>query len=367
MLAVPGVSLWAWGGGEALVGEAVVRHEEQDAGGGDDAGQRGGEHADEDADIDDQAERGDACLRGEVMEGCGGLIEGNGGGVEAEGFAVAAEDEEGPGENGGLDDRAGNGAERVFGLGAKGGGGLKADEAEDRQHDAEADATEGHGAQAELDGVEVEAVLEEDERDDDGDQEDGDAFDVKHQAGGDLDVAVGDPACSDRSDRDERDGQGVGDEWRGSGEAEVVEERFAEEDEPADDGRGCRDVREEECPGGERREHRREREASVGEERAGRGTFAGEGGDGEADEDHEQHRDEVGDGGALSGEGEDEGYRERGRGAGRDGGDGLRESLDGREDVVAQAKVFDAQELGAAGGNGCVFAIRAHGEPQCWD
>jgi hypothetical protein len=46
----------------------------------------------------------------------------------------------------------------------------------------------------ELDVVEMESVVEECEGDNDGDHANGDGFDVEHEAGGDLDVSVGDPA-----------------------------------------------------------------------------------------------------------------------------------------------------------------------------
>ena len=61
-------------------------------------------------------------------------------------------------------------------------------------------------------------------------------------------------------------------------------------------------------------------------------------GDAEADEDHEAHRDEVGDGCALAGEDEDQRDGELRGGAGSDGGDGLGEGFERRESVVAEAE-----------------------------
>ena len=134
------------GAAEAGVGEAVVGHVEQDAGGGGDAGEGAGEHADEGADVDERAEEGDAGEGGEDAEGSVGFAEVLMELAEAEGFGVAADEEEEAGEDGGLDDGAGDGAERVAGFVAEGGGGLEADEAEDGEHDAEADAGGGRGA-----------------------------------------------------------------------------------------------------------------------------------------------------------------------------------------------------------------------------
>ncbi len=66
--------------------------------------------------IYDDAEWGDACLGGEVVERRGALVERDEGVVEAEGFSIAADGEEGSGEDGATDDGAGDGAERVFGF-----------------------------------------------------------------------------------------------------------------------------------------------------------------------------------------------------------------------------------------------------------
>ncbi len=63
--------------------------------------------------------------------------------VHAEGFEVGAEDEEETGEDGALDDGAGDSAERVGGFGAEGGGALEADEAEDGEDDTETDSGGG--------------------------------------------------------------------------------------------------------------------------------------------------------------------------------------------------------------------------------
>ena len=87
-----------------------------------------------------------------VAEGVGGVAEGGGGVAEAEDFSVAGDDEEGAGEQRGLDDGAGDGAEGVAGFGAEGGGGLEAYEAEDGEHDAEADAARGHGLRGGAEG-----------------------------------------------------------------------------------------------------------------------------------------------------------------------------------------------------------------------
>ena len=73
-------------------------------------------------------------------------------------------------------------------------------------------------------------------------------------------------------------------------------------------------------------------------ERAGGRGLACERGDAEADEDHQAHRDQVGDGRALAGEDEDQRNRELRGGAGSDGGDGLGEGFERRESVVAEAE-----------------------------
>jgi hypothetical protein len=87
-----------------------VGHFEQDAGGGGDAGEGAGEHAHKGADVDERAEDGNVGEGGEGAEGGlrGAEIEVEF--AEAEDFGVAAGEEEEAGEDGGLDDCAGDGA-----------------------------------------------------------------------------------------------------------------------------------------------------------------------------------------------------------------------------------------------------------------
>ena len=77
------------GAAERGWGEAVVGHLEQDAGGGGDAGEGAGEHADEGADVDERAEDGDVGERGEQVEGSAGGAEVLVELAEAEGLDVA--------------------------------------------------------------------------------------------------------------------------------------------------------------------------------------------------------------------------------------------------------------------------------------
>ena len=81
------------------------------------------------------------------------------------------------------------------------------------------------------------------ESEDDGDEEDRGGFDPEHEAGGDLDVAVGDEGGDpDAEESEERRGGGVAEE-RGEEDVGVV-------DEASGDGRSGGDVGEEERPAG---------------------------------------------------------------------------------------------------------------------
>ena len=187
----------------------------------------------------------------------------------------------------------------------------------------------------------MEAVAQERQRDDDGDQADGDGLDVEHHPRGDLHVAIGD---EHRGGGGERGQQHRRKEMRPSAQKDL-----REVDEAADDRRCRGDVGEEERPRGQRGEDWWQRDARVDVERAGRGGLARECGDADADQHHQAHGDQVGQRRALSGEREDQRDGQRRRGAGSDGGDRLGERLEGRECVVAQPEGLDGEGLGAFG------------------
>ena len=113
-----------------------MAHAHEDASRGSDTGKRAGEHADESAEVDEGSEGARPGEIGEDAHGSGGFAQVLMGGVHAESFEVSAEDEEEAGEDGALDDCAGDGAEWVGGFGSEGCGALEADEAEEGEDDA---------------------------------------------------------------------------------------------------------------------------------------------------------------------------------------------------------------------------------------
>src|SRR5580693_10656381 len=96
--------------------EAVVGHEKQNAGGGGDAGEGSGKHADQGADVDEQAEDGKAAKSREDTHGGRAGREILAGALEAEDLRVGAEDENGSREERALDYGAGNCFKRVLRL-----------------------------------------------------------------------------------------------------------------------------------------------------------------------------------------------------------------------------------------------------------
>ena len=137
---------------------------------------------------------------------------------------------------------------------------------------------------------------------DDGNERDRDAFDIQHEAGGDFDVVIRDEAGYDGREGDRRQRGDVRDAEAG----ERIQEDVCEGDEASNDRGGSGDVGEEERERRDGGEDGRERAAGVDVERTRRGGLAREGGDAQAHQDHEAHRDEVGDGRALAGENEDQ-------------------------------------------------------------
>src|SRR5271156_999257 len=111
--------------------------------------------------------------------------------MHAEGFEIGAEDEEEAAEESALNDRARDGSKRIDCLGAQGGGALEADEAEEREYHAKPHAGGTDAAQMELAGVDVQAIVYEQQNQHDGDQRDRDGLDPEHEAGGDLNGAIG--------------------------------------------------------------------------------------------------------------------------------------------------------------------------------
>ena len=123
---------------ERFVGEAVVRHQQQDTRGGGDARERSGEQADERADIDEDSEEGDAAYFGEYVHRSGARAEILSCRAQAQDFGVGADGEDGSSEEGTLNYRAGNGLQGIARFGAERGGAFKSDKTEEREDQAKA-------------------------------------------------------------------------------------------------------------------------------------------------------------------------------------------------------------------------------------
>src|ERR1700761_2734384 len=125
---------------QAIVSEAVVRHEQQHACGGGDASECAGEEADERKDVDEEREDWHAGDLGEDAHWGLAFAEVLTGDAEAEDFGVRADDEECAAENGALDHGSWNCFERIARFGAERGGTFEADEAEESEDEAQAEA-----------------------------------------------------------------------------------------------------------------------------------------------------------------------------------------------------------------------------------
>jgi len=150
----------------------------------------------------------------------------------------------------------------VAGFVAEGGGGLEAGEAEEGEDDAETDSGGSDGVELELGQVDVGTVAQEQGGDDENDYGDGGSLDPEHEAGGGLDVAIGEGGRrGGGAESDDRagDGMGLGDE-----DSSVVEEA-------ADDRGSGGDVGEQQCPARSAAAERRKQVGGELIERAGRG------------------------------------------------------------------------------------------------
>jgi hypothetical protein len=144
--------------------------------------------------------------------------------AEAERLRVTTEQEEQPGKHSGLDDGAWNGAEWVACLVAQCGGGLEANEAEQREHDSKPHAGRSDLVQRKLRLVDVEAVVDEQDEQDNQNHGHGRSLDPQHQARGGLDIAVSEVRRSDRcNDREQRAGKRVAGDGRQQ-DVRIVEE-----------------------------------------------------------------------------------------------------------------------------------------------
>ena len=137
-------------GAQRVVGEPVVRHQQQHACRRRDACQSAGKQAHERADIDQQSQHRDAADSGQHMHRSLARAQVLARGVEAQHFRIGADGEESSGEKGALDDRAWNRLQRVARLGSQRGRALEANETEQRQHQAQAQAAAGHAVEMEL-------------------------------------------------------------------------------------------------------------------------------------------------------------------------------------------------------------------------
>src|ERR1700675_108276 len=173
--------------------EAVVGHQEKNAGGGRDTSECAGKHAYEYADIDEQAEDGDATDLSECAHRGLAGAQVLPGAAQAEHLGVGARGEDRAREQGALNDGARNCFKRMAGCGPEGGGAFESHKAEERENRTEPQAAAAHAAQLDLRPVQVPTVSEEDEHHHDEDERNGYGFDPQHEASGNLDVAPGNP------------------------------------------------------------------------------------------------------------------------------------------------------------------------------
>ena len=145
-------------GAQRAVRQAVVRHQQQDARGGGDARECSGEHADQRADINQQSKQRNAAYGCDYVHWRGARAQILAGSAEAENFGVGANGEECAADDGGLNHCTRNCFQRIARFGAQRGGAFEADEAEERQHQAEPQAAAGHAAQFQLFPIEMQAV-----------------------------------------------------------------------------------------------------------------------------------------------------------------------------------------------------------------
>ena len=122
--------------------KSVVRHAQQHARGGSGAGEYARKHADECTAVDGDPERRNPSLRGEKVQGAGGIAERRGCAAEADHLRVGAEHEEDAGEQRALQHGAGNRLERLARLATQRGGAFKAGKTEDGEHECRSQSFE---------------------------------------------------------------------------------------------------------------------------------------------------------------------------------------------------------------------------------
>ncbi len=147
-------------GAEPFMGEPVVRHAQQYASRGGDAGQSSGEQAHQCSNVDEQSKnRHTAHLRDHVHGGFA-FSQILAHGMKSQYFRVRAYCEENSGQYCGLNHRARNRLQRVACFRAQRGRAFKTNKAEQRQYQAEPESAAGHATQVELIAVQVPAVTE---------------------------------------------------------------------------------------------------------------------------------------------------------------------------------------------------------------
>src|SRR5579862_779424 len=186
---------------QATVRQSVVRHQQQHSGSSRNAGQRAREQTDDGADIDEHGKRrraSDASQNAHRRLAFTEILTNH---TETEHLGVRTNDEEYAGQNGTLNDGARNRGERVARFGAERSGALEADETEQREDEAETQATAGNTAEVKLDSIQVRSVAKQYERDENDDQGYRDGFDPQHEPRRNFHVAPRD-GHRDRGDDD---------------------------------------------------------------------------------------------------------------------------------------------------------------------
>ena len=143
---------------QRFVRQSVVRHAQQHARRGRDAGQGSGKHTDQRANVNQHTKHRHAAYSRQhvhlIWSGAQILTHD----VEAQHFSVGAHREECSRQESAQNHRARNRFQRIACLGTQGGGAFKAHKAEERQHQAEAQSAAGRTAQAQLVPVPVRSL-----------------------------------------------------------------------------------------------------------------------------------------------------------------------------------------------------------------
>ena len=310
----------------------IVRHPQEHAGRGRDAGQRAGKHAHQRADVDQYPQHRNAAYSGEhvhlIWSGAQILTHD----VEAQHFRVRTHREESSRQNRTLNHRARNRLQRIARLGAQRGGALKAHKTEQRQYQAEAEPAPGHAVEMEFIAIQVPAVMKQHEPNHDHDHRNRCGFNPQHEPRGNLHVAIGNP---DRNSRDQQRQQ----RRRENVPRGIVDQQVRIVIEPANHARSRGHVGQQQAPGDGCGEPRRQGHRRVGIERPGRSRMTRIARDAQSHQKYRGRRQDIREPCPVPRESADQRNRSGRRCGRRHGGHRLRQSFHGRKNSAPQTVV----------------------------